>query len=439
MNIKSTLHVFTLVLILTSCAVFNKKYNYDLINKTIQGSDLFTSHFTGFVLYDPMEKKYLYELNADKYFTPASNTKLFTFYAGLKMLEDSIPSLKYVEKGDSLIFYGTGDPSFLHPDFSDQSAFDFLSSNSKSLFYAPGNFSDEAFGPGWAWDDFSYYFQSERTALPIYGNMVSFSQDSSSGAHLVNPPFFENFVDIDTTAGNAYSGLRHLDFNIFRYQPDTTRSAYKSRIPFRTSDELAVRLLEDTLKRPIGFAALNDSIPAATLYGGTTKELYTLMLKRSDNFLAEQILYLCASMLGDTLNSNAFRNYFIRTHLSDLAPAPIWRDGSGLSRYNLFSPRSLVQLLEKIMKEVPRDELFTYFPAGGQDGTLKNWYGSGEDDPYVFAKTGTLSNNHSLSGYIKTNTNKVLIFSFMNNNYGSSSRPVRKEMEETLRVIKERY
>lgn len=64
----------------------------------------------GFALYDPSTKEMVLEKDADKYFTPASNTKLFTFYAGLKITPDSIPSLRYVERGDSLIFLGNRRP-----------------------------------------------------------------------------------------------------------------------------------------------------------------------------------------------------------------------------------------------------------------------------------------------------------------------------------------
>ena len=77
-------------------------------------------------------------------------------------------------------------------------------------------------------------------------------------------------------------------------------------------------------------------------------------------------------------------------------------------------------------------------PAGGERGTIKSWYG-GKEEPYVFAKTGTLSNKHCLSGYLKTKSGDVLIFSFMNNNYVGSSTPVKEEMQKVLEWIWENY
>ncbi|MEO6631429.1 MAG: D-alanyl-D-alanine carboxypeptidase, partial [Mucilaginibacter sp.] len=82
------------------------------IKRQFTHSAIMSDHFTGFALYDLDNKKMVCELNSDKYFNPASNTKLFTFYICLKMLGDSVPALKYVTRGDSLIFWGTGDPSF---------------------------------------------------------------------------------------------------------------------------------------------------------------------------------------------------------------------------------------------------------------------------------------------------------------------------------------
>ena len=115
----------------------------------------------------------------------------------------------------------------------------------------------------------------------------------------------------------------------------------------------------------------------------------------------------------------------------------LWYDGSGLSRYNMFTPRSLVTLLDGMLNEYGEQRLFDIFPAGGKSGTIERFYG--DIKPYVFAKTGTLRNNHCLSGYIKTDSGQTLIFSFMNNHYKDHSNEVKKEMEKVLRYIKERF
>ena len=67
---------------------------------------------TGFMLYDPVKEKELIEHQSGRYFTPASNTKIFTFYASLKILKDSLAAIRYVQRGDSLIFWGLGDRNF---------------------------------------------------------------------------------------------------------------------------------------------------------------------------------------------------------------------------------------------------------------------------------------------------------------------------------------
>ena len=128
--------------------------------------------------------------------------------------------------------------------------------------------------------------------------------------------------------------------------------------------------------------------------------------------------------------------YVLRYHLSDLPDEPKWADGSGLSRYNLLTPRSLVALLDKIQEELPRERLLSIFPAGGVSGTLRTDYRNG-DKPYVYAKTGTLRNNHCLSGYLLTRKGRFLIFSFMNNNFTTSTSAIRKEMEKVLRQVYE--
>src|SRR5690554_2551050 len=142
----------------------------------IETSPTFSKTITGFTLYDPVTDSMLYGVNEDKYMTPASNTKLFTYYAGLNTLGSHIPALNYVVRGDSLIFWGTGDPSFLHPDdFGTTDVYDFLNEFEGNIYFSDSNFDDDVLGPGWAWSDYDAYYSAEKSPFPIYGNYARFT------------------------------------------------------------------------------------------------------------------------------------------------------------------------------------------------------------------------------------------------------------------------
>ena len=86
---------------------------------------------------------------------------------------------------------------------------------------------------------------------------------------------------------------------------------------------------------------------------------------------------------------------------------------------------------------IPKEKLFEFLPNGGESGTLKNYFK--KDKPYIFAKRGTLSNNHNISGYLKTKSGKILIFSYMNNHYMGSSTDRKIEMEKVFKSLYENY
>jgi D-alanyl-D-alanine carboxypeptidase/D-alanyl-D-alanine-endopeptidase (penicillin-binding protein 4) len=109
------LSVLVAISFLVSCSSA-RKVSSSKGDELMQQPGLSTAHI-GICIYEPATGKYLYNYQADKYFVPASNTKLFSLYAGLKNLGDSLPAIRYYEKDKGIYLQPTGDPSFLHPDF----------------------------------------------------------------------------------------------------------------------------------------------------------------------------------------------------------------------------------------------------------------------------------------------------------------------------------
>lgn len=413
------------------------------LDELIVQSPVFSKSFTGFMLYDPANQSTLYQQNAEQYFTPASNTKIFTLYTALQFLQDSLPLLNYTIKGDSLFFWGTGNPAFLHHDIpQNQVVFSFLKAHQGPLFFSDHNFQEEYYGPGWAWDDYNYAYQVDKSPFPIYGNIVRFERDEkeqASDEFEVTPSYFKPQLQLNTTFANRSPYFkRAIHNNIFEYnQSALTDSAYIIEKPYRTSTDLVVELLADTLQRKVTAFTLDPAnlLQPKTLGAPFPDTLYQRLMKDSDNFIAEQLLLLCADQQLGFIQSDTLIRLAKQTIFKEAPDELLWYDGSGLTRYNMFTPRTVVFVLEKLLAAKSKEWLFSIFPGGGQAGTISNWYGS-DDQPYLFAKTGTLRNKHCLSGYLVTRSGRLLLFSFMHNNFPTGSSPLKVEMEKILEWIR---
>lgn len=423
-------HLYFLLLLLTvSCSPKGH------IVKELKLLERDLKEHTGFALYDPARKKSLIEYQADKYFTPASNTKIFTLYTSLNVLGDSVESIRYTQRNDSLIFWGMADPSFLYKNTYDNGrTFTFLSEAPGRLFFSSSNFQTERLGPGWAWDDYSSNYSPERSPFPIYGNLI-YIEKLTTGFN-IRPFFFNQHFTLATVMRRFEEIVREQDSNQLTFFPGQSRST-KWDVPFRSSSDLAADLLADTLKRTVEEIDWPVSQADQSLHSIPADSLYRVMMQDSDNFIAEQLLLQCAAVVSDTLKPEIAIKFAKERLLADLPDEPQWVDGSGLSRYNLFTPRSIVRLWEKIYVLVPQERLFPLLATGGKYGTIKNWYKA--ESPYIFGKTGSLRNNHSLSGYVVTKKGKVLIFSMMSNNFVSPVSEVRKRMQKILETIRDNY
>ena len=403
--------------ILISCGTSHK------IKSDLKHSNKESSFFKGLVIYNPKMKKEILNYNGKKYFTPASNTKLFTFYTAYKALQDSVVGLEYYKVKDSLLIKGTADPSLLY-GFNSTKIIDFLKNEADSIYMLNETIDEPPYGNGWAWDDYQDYYMPEKSLFSVYGNIVKYSIKDS--LVISTPSYFKNNITIlDST-----SVTRELTKNIFYIEKNHEK---ENEVPFITSNKLVAELLGEQIQKTIKVIPSNKKYDFKILKSIRYDDLYKQMLVVSDNFIAEQLLLQVGKEVANTYSVKAAIDYSLTNYLQDLPQKPRWVDGSGLSRYNLFSPNDFVFLLDKMFNEIPLPKLLNYFPAVGESGTLKDWYGN--EKPYVYAKSGSLSNNYNLSGYLITKKGTVLIFSYMNNHYQKSTSSIKSDIEKTLKLI----
>jgi D-alanyl-D-alanine carboxypeptidase/D-alanyl-D-alanine-endopeptidase (penicillin-binding protein 4) len=158
-------------------------------------------------------------------------------------------------------------------------------------------------------------------------------------------------------------------------------------------------------------------------------------MHRSDNFFAEQTLLMVSNQWFGYMDERAVIDSMLKTDLKGLPDKPRWVDGSGLSRYNLFTPADYIWLLQKVKTEFPMERIKDILPTGN-DGTLTNYYKSLEGK--VFAKTGTLAGVVALSGYMYARSGKLLLFSTLVNNHNGSAPAVRRAVEKYLTGVWEK-
>ncbi len=418
------------VFILASCSM-QKKIAKDAQQAIFSDSN-FTSAHVGICIYDPASKKYLYNYQGNKYFVPASNTKLLTCYAAMKYLGDSLVGLRYVDKGNGTIeAEPSGDPTLLHPDFKTQPVFEFLKKN-KTVLITDQNWKEQALGYGWAWDDFNADYMAERSAMPVYGNIASFN-----AAGKVVPAYFQKDVEGDISK-KSFTIERDLGANRF-----VATSSFKKNtaadIPYHTTEKnILIDLLNDTLKTKFEQAHFTlERLPdVQIIHSQPTDSLLKITMHRSDNFFAEQSLLMVSNERLGVMNDAKIIDTLLKTDYKEMPQKPKWVDGSGLSRYNLISPQDFVFVLEKMKNEFAWNRITTILPTGG-DGTLGSYYKNYGGK--IYAKTGTLSNNVALSGYVITNKGKQYIFSVLVNNHQASATAIRKSIEKFITSIIEKY
>jgi D-alanyl-D-alanine carboxypeptidase/D-alanyl-D-alanine-endopeptidase (penicillin-binding protein 4) len=323
-----------------------------------------------------------------------------------------------------------------------------LQAEKKSIYIAHQNWQDEALGSGWSWNDYDQSYMAERSPMPVYGNVLEWAQevtDSTKPPLIYSTPEINWSVDFSDDSSRSFDVKRDIGSNHYTLYQGREKKRVVVNIPFITNGvESAAELLKDALGKNISpskypvtyYSQRNPQNKARPFYSQATDSVLKPMMHRSDNFFAEQSLLMVSNERLGVMNDSKIIDTILKTDFKDLPQKPRWVDGSGLSRYNLFTAQDFVAILNKMKNEFGMERIKVVFPTGGE-GTISSYYRS--DSGYIYGKTGTLSGVVAFSGFIYTKKGKLLIFSTLVNNHQASATDVRRAVEKFLQGIRNRF
>ena len=375
-----------------------------------------TQNHTGALIFNQNKSKIEFEHNAEAYFIPASTLKLVTALITKQVHPDHIPLALYRAQGDSLHLKPTGDPTLWHPKLHQEQFDSILKAHKHLILHLNDNNTVSPYAPGWSWDDYDRYYSAELSIMPIAGNQVYINPLDTSNFR-VYPSYFEDNVRLETEASKFRRTKTKNEFVIGASQKDSIS------IPL-IYDEIDLSALISSLSGKDVQIRTDNEIEKRwkTLQGIKSDSLIKYMLEKSDNFLAEQMLLLNTKHLYNSFEIDSL----IPNQKKELGIKGRWVDGSGLSRYNLISPKELIQVLMQFKKENSLAYIQKVLPKRtlNIDNTTVHFYG----------KTGSMSGVYNYVGMVKTKKKNEVYFALFQNN-ALDSRVLRSRLTAYLKWV----
>lgn len=436
----------------------------------------------------------IYRLNDDKLVMPASNMKIVTMTTAAEKLGwdftykthlDAVgPISNGVLRGD-LVVTGGGDPTIVSNDGGPAPLFaEWAAALRKAgitrvdgrIIGDDSYFDDDAIGMGWSWDDLVFGYSAGITGLSYNENQVTASVTPgatagaeavvtltparSHGLHLVS-----RVTTVARPADAPANDPRLRAAVSYDRAPGSTELIVTGTIPVGAnpvSQDIAVEnptkffvtALRDALIDE-GILVFGDAVDADGLIEGamgartslatrTSPPLSVIgpyFMKASQNFVAETLFKTLGAAVKGQGSAAAGRSVVQETLASWGIPADaiVMRDGSGLSRYNYVTSGAIATMLTKMWQnEKLRGPFAATLPVAAHDGTLSGRMKNTWLDAHVQAKTGTISNVRSLSGYLETKSGERVVFSIIGNHFTVPSARIDAIAEKALALVAER-
>ena len=439
------------------------------IEAVLEDSALRNAH-VGIIVESLEGNKRIFEHNGSKRFVPASNMKLFATAAALLSLS---PDFRYETRlltdgavlsgvlHGNLIIKGSCDPTISGYFNENNPSYVFERWASKlkemgirevrgGIMIDNSAFTGRPYGAGWVIDDATHCYSARKDAFTFNNNCVQLdiipAEETGERARIVMEPA-TGYIKIDNrvATGNTDSkdavDVEYTTPEMLRVSGSVTPGGktITRYIAVHYPAHFGGSVLKEVLssggikvkggitctrncpgKKAVIAEKRKDPLKTIALYRSPKlAEIVKVVNKISNNLYAEMLLLAVGKTAGKTTTTEEAIAAACRT----MRAAGIdtegltMADASGLSRYNLVTPVSIVSLLKVMAKGPYAAQFLESLPVMSVEGTLKNRLKDSPAVGRVLAKTGTMTHVRSLSGYITTMNNETFVFSILSNNH----------------------
>lgn len=447
---------------------FNQAANSQTLAEKIDG--IIKQHLPhatiGVLVKEAETGKVIYSRNADKLLSPASSMKLFTAAAALYQLK---PDFRFAttltQKNQNYYITFSGSPSFTQDNLTELLLHfkkNHISTINGNIVIDSSQYQAPNYPSGTSYDDLGWYYAAPDTAAILNENMASF--DLISAEELGKPvqikpktmPKALNLInEVTTVSKDEEKGHCSLNLEI---KPENTIRLFGCMVQEKNPKliELAIPdpilLVKQVVKKVLykNGVVLKGEImtgvsPVETqeiqrFQSKTLDQLITHMLQQSDNLYANSLTKkLGYSLTGKgTHKEGAYAIKKILTEHTHLDMSQIELvDGEG-TRYNLVTAEQMVTLLSDLYHDKNvQSILFNALPQTGVSGTLKERMKKTMLEKKVYAKTGSMHDISSLSGFLVNPSEKTYIFAIIINGVNKPIAKAKKLEEKILLAVDE--
>lgn len=399
----------------------------------------------------------LFEQNADKALMPASNMKVITSAAALHLLKPefrfkttlySNASVRSGVLGGDLYLKGYGDP-VLNDDrlgeLVQELRFAGVESIAGNLYVDDSFFDAETRGKGWKETYGAAAYSARISALSLNLNTVEVQvkpgqMGQAANVRLKPENTFFDVVNKTRTGGGqtrlkiSRQWVNNRNQIVVSGQVNVRGRTESERINLDKPGLYVGNVAQSMLKQEgIQFQGklLKGNTPAGARILASTlspplKDIVTQLNKDSVNLIAENLLkFMGANFMGapGTAQKGAqvVKERFLISQVGiDPSTPMVIADGSGLSPLNRLTATTLSRVLEYMFQQFDVSvDFMGSLAISGVDGTLRKRMNTPLLKRRVRAKTGFINGVSALSGYVYTQKNEVIIFSFLMNHFTS--------------------